>query len=68
MRLPPPWLTSPVAFQEQQARYGRLEVQAPAAEFARQPFVIQGRVVNTLNNRPIRLINEDAPIIREAIV
>lgn len=25
-------------------------------------------VVNTLNNRPIRLINEDAPIIREAIV
>jgi hypothetical protein len=24
-------------------------------------------VVNTLNNRPIRLINEDAPIIREAI-
>lgn len=25
-------------------------------------------VVNTLNNRPIRLINEDAPIIREAIL
>jgi len=25
-------------------------------------------VVNTLNNRPIRLINEDGPIIREAIV
>ena len=24
-------------------------------------------VVNTLNNRPIRLINEDAPLIREAI-
>ena len=24
-------------------------------------------VVNTLNNRPIRLIDEDAPLIREAI-
>lgn len=34
---------------------------------ARIPLAIMDTVVNTLNNRPIRLINEDAPLIREAI-